>query len=89
MERTVGQAGAVPPSDPFPAGSSRDAATDSMARHRAGDAGKGEFRCDDCHYGVVISQKLPNCPMCGGEVWEASAWHPFSRNDEFVALRLG
>lgn len=52
---------------------------------RTGDAAKGEFRCANCQYGVVISQTLPRCPMCGGEVWEPSDWHPFARSDEFVA----
>jgi hypothetical protein len=37
----------------------------------AGDAAAGEFHCADCGYGIVVSRRLPRCPMCGGGVWEA------------------
>jgi len=31
----------------------------------------GEFRCADCGYGAVVHRDLPQCPMCGGTVWES------------------
>jgi len=31
----------------------------------------GEFRCADCGYGAVVHRELPQCPMCGGMVWES------------------
>jgi hypothetical protein len=36
----------------------------------AGAAGKGEFRCAGCGYGITVYRKLPRCPMCGTESWE-------------------
>jgi rubrerythrin len=53
----------------------------------AGVQAKGEFHCSECGYGVTIHRTLPVCPMCGGEAWEQSAWHPFSRSDD-VPSRL-
>jgi rubrerythrin len=43
-----------------------------------GDAAVGEFHCGECGYGVIVSRELPRCPMCGGTVWEQSAWSPFT-----------
>jgi rubrerythrin len=37
----------------------------------AGTAASGEFRCTDCGYGAVVQRALPQCPMCGGAVWES------------------
>jgi rubrerythrin len=48
---------------------------------------KGEFHCSECGYGVTIHRALPVCPMCGGESWEQTSWHPFSRS-EHVPARL-
>jgi hypothetical protein len=48
---------------------------------------KGEFHCSGCGYGVTIHRELPTCPMCGGEVWEQTTWHPFSRSRD-VPTRL-
>jgi rubrerythrin len=36
----------------------------------AGTAVSGDFRCPDCGYGAVVQRSLPQCPMCGGTVWE-------------------
>jgi len=36
----------------------------------AGRTVAGEFRCAECGYGAVVQRVLPNCPMCGGTVWE-------------------
>ncbi|HZT94189.1 MAG TPA: hypothetical protein VE985_06920 [Gaiellaceae bacterium] len=36
----------------------------------AGTQVSGEFRCTDCGYGAVVQRALPQCPMCGGTVWE-------------------
>jgi len=33
----------------------------------------GEFRCAECGYGAVVHRVLPQCPMCGGVVWEHSS----------------
>ena len=40
----------------------------------AGHAARGDFRCQDCGYGVTIQRALPVCPMCRGEHWEAGRW---------------
>ena len=48
----------------------------------------GEFHCSECGYGVTIHRELPVCPMCGGESWEQSAWHPFSRSEDVPARLL-
>ena len=45
----------------------------------AGRSAKGEFHCADCGYGVTVYRTLPTCPMCGGHVWDQSAWSPFGR----------
>jgi rubrerythrin len=37
----------------------------------AGTQAAGEFRCADCGYGAVIQRVLPQCPMCGGTIWES------------------
>jgi hypothetical protein len=52
----------------------------------AGSRAKGEFRCSDCRYGIVVTAGLPTCPMCGSEVWESAEWSPFGRS---AALPLG
>ncbi|MFY9579623.1 MAG: hypothetical protein WAQ33_09890 [Gaiellaceae bacterium] len=44
-----------------------------------GAPAKGEFHCSDCGYGVTVHTKLPRCPMCGGNAWERTDWHPFTR----------
>jgi rubrerythrin len=70
-------------------GSTR-AAGDFIRFWPAGLAVKGEFHCSDCGYGVTIHRALPICPMCGGESWEQTAWHPFSRaNADAFARDLG
>jgi rubrerythrin len=48
----------------------------------AGDAAVGEFRCEECGYGVIVHRTLPPCPMCGGETWRQAPWSPFSRAAE-------
>jgi rubrerythrin len=45
----------------------------------AGEAAKGEFRCLDCGYGIVITHTLPACPMCRGRGWQEADWRPFTR----------
>jgi hypothetical protein len=37
----------------------------------AGTSVAGEFRCTDCGYGAVVQRLLPDCPMCGGALWES------------------
>jgi rubrerythrin len=54
----------------------------AIVLHRAGEITKGEFRCPNCQYGIVVSHALPVCPMCRGEVWEAAPWRPYSRVPE-------
>lgn len=44
-----------------------------------GERVKGEYHCSECGYGVTVHSVLPRCPMCGGEAWEQTEWHPFSR----------
>ena len=45
----------------------------------AGGRAKGEFRCVECGYGIVVHDALPECPMCHGEAWEPAPWRPFTR----------
>jgi rubrerythrin len=45
-----------------------------------GTAAKGEFQCAECGYGVTVNRELPRCPMCGGDLWEASDWTPVTRS---------
>ena len=59
--------------------SSAAGADDFVRFWAAGDAGKGEFRCSECAYGVTVHSTLPVCPMCAGESWEQVPWSPFSR----------
>jgi rubrerythrin len=54
-----------------------ESAGDYLQFHLAGERAKGEFRCSECGYGVAVFKDLPLCPMCGGTVWEDSAWSPF------------
>jgi hypothetical protein len=51
-----------------------------------GDPVKGEYHCAECGYGVTVCRDLPLCPMCGGTVWEQTAWSPLTRafNSESV-----
>ena len=35
----------------------------------AGARAKGEFRCEECGYGVTVYRSLPVCPMCHGTEW--------------------
>ena len=37
----------------------------------AGSPAAGEFRCAECGYGAIVQRVLPQCPMCGGTVWES------------------
>jgi hypothetical protein len=46
---------------------------------RAGERGVGDFECVACGYDVVNRGWLPACPICGGKLWERSAWAPFAR----------
>jgi hypothetical protein len=43
---------------------------------QAGTRASGEFRCADCGYGAVVQRLLPQCPMCGGTVWESRGQLP-------------
>ena len=52
---------------------------DYVEFHAAGTHTTGQFHCAGCGYGVTIHTELPRCPMCGGGVWEAVSWSPFSR----------
>lgn len=64
----------------LPARVEGDVEGDFVAFHEAGVPAKGSFRCTDCGYGVVVTATLPICPMCGGTIWEESAWSPFRRS---------
>ncbi len=45
----------------------------------AGARAKGEFRCEECGYGVTVYRSLPVCPMCHGTEWERVPWRPYTR----------
>ncbi|MEN3343322.1 MAG: hypothetical protein V7644_2726 [Actinomycetota bacterium] len=49
-----------------------------------GERAAGEFHCGECGYGVIVSRGLPRCPMCGGTVWEQSAWSPFTLRSDLA-----
>jgi hypothetical protein len=57
----------------------READRDYVEFWPAGARAKGEFRCSDCGYGVVVTVTLPTCPMCACESWEQAPWSPFRR----------
>jgi hypothetical protein len=42
----------------------------------AGEAVRGEYRCAECSYGVVVVGVLPECPMCRASSWEQRPWKP-------------
>jgi hypothetical protein len=44
----------------------------------AGEAGKGDYVCADCGYGIAAFRVLPECPMCHGTRWLAQPWSPFA-----------
>jgi len=46
----------------------------------AGETAKGEYHCSDCGHGVTVVRTLPECPQCGNQTWEESAWSPFTRS---------
>lgn len=48
----------------------------------AGEPVGGDFRCSECGYGVSVSRRLPRCPMCRGDVWEA-----YSPNSAFISCQ--
>jgi len=43
-----------------------------------GSRGTGQYKCADCGYGITLHADLPDCPMCGGNAWEETAWSPLS-----------
>jgi hypothetical protein len=44
----------------------------------AGTRTRGEFRCSECGYGVMVYRELPRCPMCFGDAWTETGWSPFA-----------
>ena len=58
-------------------GIDEEVAGDFVEFRATGEPAKGSFRCSECGYGVVVADRLPPCPMCGGAVWEESPWSPF------------
>jgi rubrerythrin len=59
------------------AGSPRAAPDEFVEFWTAGVGAKGEFHCSDCSYSMTVHAALPVCPICGGDTWEQSDWHPF------------
>jgi hypothetical protein len=51
----------------------------SSAVMLAGSPAAGEYHCASCGYGIAVSGRLPECPMCRGDEWEAARWRPFTR----------
>ena len=43
---------------------------------------QGMFSCVACGHEVVTYRQLPDCPTCGGNLWERDEWSPFSRMAE-------
>jgi rubrerythrin len=39
----------------------------------AGASAAGDFRCDECGYGIVMVGVLPVCPMCQSSSWKRAA----------------
>jgi rubrerythrin len=67
---------------------SNQAGEDFVQFWPTGVSATGEFHCAECGYGVTIRRDLPVCPMCGGESWEQTSWHPFSRSRDVPARLL-
>jgi hypothetical protein len=55
---------------------------------KTGDPVKGEYHCAECGYGVTVCRDLPLCPMCGGTVWEQTAWSPLTRAFNIQSVRV-
>ena len=51
---------------------------------RAGALVRGWFSCADCEWVVRSLHQLPECPSCGGRLWEPT-WLPASRHDDAAA----
>jgi hypothetical protein len=56
-----------------PAGTKNGGANTTV---HAGTRGSGEYRCWDCHYGIVTHGIVPVCPMCNGAEWQPVARRP-------------
>jgi predicted RNA-binding Zn-ribbon protein involved in translation (DUF1610 family) len=65
-----------------------DADADFVEFERAGAEGSGEFKCAGCGYGISITHKLPQCPMCGEGIWERSPRSPFRQTLTGLTSRL-
>jgi rubrerythrin len=39
----------------------------------AGARGVGDYRCEQCGYGIVMSGVLPSCPMCQSSSWKRAS----------------
>lgn len=42
----------------------------------AGSAARGDYRCAECGYGIIVRAVLPECPMCRGAEWERPSTSP-------------
>ena len=42
---------------------------DEVVFAAAGDHVKGEYRCAECGYGIVVRRDPPECPMCRSTAW--------------------
>jgi rubrerythrin len=52
---------------------------------QSGATATGEYHCAQCGYGVTVNHVLPpRCPMCGGDSWEQTPWHPFTRERQLL-----
>jgi hypothetical protein len=56
---------------------------DFVAFITSGSRATGQHRCAECGYGITVRGKLPDCPMCGGNAWEKTAWSPISNATAF------
>jgi hypothetical protein len=58
------------------------ASDEFVAFWESGASATGEFRCSECGHVVTVSHVLPRCATCGGESWQQTEWHPFTRRQE-------
>jgi rubrerythrin len=49
------------------------AAVPESTHVEAGARGVGDYRCEQCGYGIVMSGVLPSCPMCQSSSWKRAA----------------
>jgi Zn finger protein HypA/HybF involved in hydrogenase expression len=53
-----------------------------------GATARGEFRCAECGYGIVVHRALPACPMCHGGDWRPWSTHRLVKSESSALTPL-